>query len=99
MAEWAYEDSGAAIHLADTGASGVDEPQSLALLALGAGGVASAALGSRDRLMVQLDDGARTRFVTLQTGTAEGYKARPMSVSGKSSPTNSKSWPATRAVA
>ena len=41
VAEWAYEDSGAAIHLADTGASGVDEPQSLALLTLGAGGLAA----------------------------------------------------------
>ena len=41
IAEWAYEDSGAAIHLADTGAQGVDEPASLALLALGAGGLAA----------------------------------------------------------
>ncbi len=40
IAEWAYDDSGAAIHLADTGAQAADEPASLALLALGAGGLA-----------------------------------------------------------
>ena len=38
--EWAYEDTGNAIQVGDTGAA-IDEPPALALLALGAGGVAA----------------------------------------------------------
>ena len=41
VAEWAYEDMGNAIHVGDTGPQGADEPASLALLALGAGGLAA----------------------------------------------------------
>ena len=41
VAEWAYEDTGAAIKVGDIGPAAADEPQSLALLALGAGGLAA----------------------------------------------------------
>lgn len=39
--DWAYDDSGAPIHVADTGVNQVPEPSSLALLAAGAAGVAA----------------------------------------------------------
>jgi len=39
--DWAYEDSGEPIHVGDTGEEPVAEPGSLALLALGAAGVAA----------------------------------------------------------
>lgn len=42
VAEWAYEDSGAAVRVGDTGSTpSAPEPHSLALLAMGAGGLAA----------------------------------------------------------